>query len=94
MTMLVDLSQLQAAINHMAEFQREVTECLEDIDHSMAALRASWHGSGSDAQAQAQQRWEDGAEQMKAALSQLEKAAEAAHKNYSDAVIKNGQMWG
>ncbi len=91
--LVVDFSQLQAAIDHMAAFEREVTECLEDVDHSMAALRASWHGSGSDAQAQAQQQWEDGAEQMKTALSQLQKIAEAARKNYSDAVSKNGQMW-
>jgi WXG100 family type VII secretion target len=95
MTMLVvDFAQLQGAIDHMADFEREVAECLEDVDHTMAALRATWHGSGSDAQAQAQQQWEDGAEQMKAALSQLQKIAEMARKNYADAVDKNGQMWG
>jgi len=31
---------------------------------------------------------------MKAALSQLQKIAETARKNYADAVDKNGQMWG
>jgi ESAT-6 family protein len=91
--LVVDFPQLQAAIGHMANFGREVTECLEDIDQTMAALRASWHGSGSDAQAQAQQQWEDGAEQMKTALSQLQTIAETARKNYQNAVDKNGQMW-
>ena len=94
MTMLVvDFEQLQAAINHMEAFGREVTECLEDVDQTMATLRATWHGSGSDAQAQAQQQWEDGAEQMKTALLQLQKIADTARKNYADAVDKNGQMW-
>jgi WXG100 family type VII secretion target len=91
--LVVDFSQLQGAIDHMAAFGREVAECLEDVERTMAALRATWHGSGSDAQAQAQQQWEDGAEQMKAALSQLQKIAETARKNYTDAVDKNGQMW-
>lgn len=91
--LVVDFPQLQGAIDHMAEFDREVAECLADVEHTMAALRAVWHGSGSDAQAQAQQQWEDGAEQMKAALSQLQKIAETARKNYADAVDKNGQMW-
>ena len=52
----------------------------------MAALRKSWLGSGSEAQAPSQQHWQDGAEQMKAALSTLQKIAETAHKNYKDAV--------
>ena len=94
MTMLtVDLVALRAAISHMEQFGVEVGECLDEIDHVMAALRASWHGGGSDAQAQAQQQWEDGAEQMREALSALQQVADAAHRNYSDAVRKNGQMW-
>jgi uncharacterized protein YukE len=49
MTMLVvDFAQLQAAIDHMGRFELQVTECLDDIDHTMAALRATWHGDASD----------------------------------------------
>ncbi|MEN4475849.1 WXG100 family type VII secretion target [Mycolicibacterium cosmeticum] len=92
--LVVDFGTLQAAIEHMQAFEREVTESLEDIDHTMAALRASWHGESSDSQAQAQQQWEDGAEQMKSALKQLRSIAQAAHKNYSEAVTRNGAMWG
>ncbi|MCV7288947.1 WXG100 family type VII secretion target [Mycolicibacterium wolinskyi] len=91
--LVFDFPQLQSAITHMVAFQRDVEASLEDIDQAMAALRQHWHGSGSDAQAQAQQQWEDGAEQMRAALSQLQKAAEAAHKNYTEAKKKNGEMW-
>ena len=91
--LVVDFDRLRSAITHMEEFGRHVTECLEDIEQTMAALRESWHGDGSDAQAQAQHRWEDGAEQMKEALSALQKIADAAHANYSDAVRNNGQMW-
>ena len=69
------------------------TEILADVEHTVAALRGSWQGEGSDAQAQAQKQWDDGAEQMQQALSALQKVADAAHKNYTDAVTKNGQMW-
>ena len=92
--LVVDFAQLQAAIDHMAKFGQEVTEVLDDVDAAMAALRSTWHGDASDQQAQAQQQWDEGAEQMKAALEQLKTIAEAARKNYSDAVSKNGQMWG
>ena len=92
--LIVDFSQLQAAIDHMAKFEQEVTEVLDDVDAAMAALRATWHGDASDSQAQAQQQWDTGAEQMRTALEQLKKIGEAAHTNYSEAVSKNGQMWG
>jgi WXG100 family type VII secretion target len=92
--LVVDFAQLQAAIDHMAKFGQEVTEVLDDVDAAMAALRSTWHGEASDQQAQAQQQWDEGAEQMKAALDQLKTIAEAARRNYSDAVSKNGQMWG
>ncbi len=91
--LVVDFSALRAAISHMAEFGQVVTECLGEVDDAMAALRASWHGDASDAQTQAQQQWEDGAEQMKEALAALQQIAATAHQNYSDAVSKNGQMW-
>ena len=91
--LVVDFAQLQAAIDHMASFGQDVTECLADTDRAMAALRATWHGDASDSQAQAQQQWEKGAEQMKDALAQLQKIAQQAHTNYSDAVKKNKEMW-
>ncbi len=91
--LVVDFPELQGAIDHMAEFGRGVTEVLEEIDQAMAALRANWAGEGSEAQAESQRQWNDGAEQMKTSLEQLRKAAENAHKNYTDAVDKNGKMW-
>ncbi|CRZ17161.1 esat-6 like protein EsxE [Mycolicibacterium neworleansense] len=91
--LIVDRAQLQSAANRMMALERVVDECLGDAEQTMAALRSSWHGDGSDAQAQAQQQWQDGAEQMKAALSALRQILQTAHKNYSDAVDKNGLMW-
>lgn len=91
--LVVDFPQLQGAIDHMAEFGREVAEVLEEIDQAVAALRANWGGQASDTQAQTQQQWEDGAEQMKKSLESLRQVADNARKNYADAVDKNGKMW-
>ncbi|MFI2839736.1 WXG100 family type VII secretion target [Mycolicibacterium sp. PDY-3] len=91
--LVVDFPQLQGAIDHMAEFGREVAEVLEEIDQAVAALRANWEGQASDTQAQTQQQWEDGAEQMKKSLESLRHVADNARKNYADAVDKNGKMW-
>lgn len=91
--LVVDFDALRAAITHMEEFGREVTECLDDISNTMTMLRGSWEGAASDAQTQAQKQWETGAEQMKEALTALQKVVDTAHKNYTDAVAKNGQMW-
>lgn len=89
----VDRTQLQSVADHMSAFGRVVDECLEDVEHTMGVLRSSWHGDGSEAQAQAQQQWQDGAEQMRAAVSALQQILDAAHQNYSEAVEKNGRMW-
>jgi WXG100 family type VII secretion target len=92
--LVVDFGQMQAAIDHMAKFGQDVTQILEDVDQAMATLRATWHGEASDAQAQSEQQWAQGAEQMTASLAQLQKIADTARANYADAVSKNGQMWG
>jgi WXG100 family type VII secretion target len=92
--LVVDFAQMLAAIDRMQKFEKDVTEVLSDVDQAMATLRSTWHGEASDQQAQAQQQWDTGAEQMKTSLDQLKKIAQAAEKNYTDAVKKNGEMWG
>ena len=92
--LLVEFAQLQAAIDHMARYQQDVKACLEDIDQTMKRLRATWHGGASESQADAQARWDGGADQMTNALDQLRKIAQQAHENYNDAVTQNKAMWG
>ncbi|MDT5068665.1 MAG: hypothetical protein QOK02_4820 [Mycobacterium sp.] len=91
--LVVDFAQMLAAIDHMQKFETDVKEVLSDVGQAMATLRATWHGEASDQQAQAQQQWDTGAEQMNTSLEQLKKIAQAAEKNYTDAVKKNEQMW-
>lgn len=91
--LVVDFARLQAAVDRMASFGKEVESCLQDVDRTMAILRATWSGDASDAQADAQRRWDEGAEQMQKSLEQLRTIADGARKNYTDAVTGNLKMW-
>ncbi|MCX8562578.1 WXG100 family type VII secretion target [Mycolicibacterium mucogenicum] len=91
---VVDPDQLTHAADDVEAFHNKVKSVLEEVERTMTTLRASWHGEASDAQAQAQQQWKTGAEQMDQSLQALKKVLTAAQKNYSDAVKNNGQMWG
>ncbi|WP_408633141.1 WXG100 family type VII secretion target [Mycobacterium hippophais] len=91
--LVADLGQLRAAAVHIASFGNEVTECLDDIDRAMAALRATWHGEASEAQAESHRLWTEGAKQMQEALTQLQKIVDTARTNYADAVANNSEMW-
>lgn len=91
--LLVEFGQLQAAVDHMARFGQQVEACLHDVDQTMAALRATWHGDASASQADAQARWDEGADQMNEALAQLRAIAQQAHRNYNNAVMQNKAMW-
>ncbi len=90
---VVTPEELTNAADQMEAFHNKVKSVLDDVERTMTTLRASWHGSASDAQAQAQQQWKTGAEQMDESLQALKKVLEGAQKNYSDAVRNNGQMW-
>lgn len=90
---VVTPEELTNAADQMEAFHNKVKSVLDDVERTMTTLRASWHGSASDAQARAQQQWKTGAEQMDESLQALKKVLEGAQKNYSDAVRNNGQMW-
>jgi len=92
--LLVEFAQLQAAIDRMASFHEDVEACLQDVDRTMQRLRATWHGDASESQADAQARWDEGAEQMNTSLNQLRSIVQQAHDNYNDAVKQNKLMWG
>lgn len=91
--LVVDFAAMEGAITHMEQFGKSVKEVLEDVDQAMAVLHATWHGEASDAQAQFQQQWEDGARLMNEQLTKLKAVLDGAKKNYNSAVTQNGEMW-
>jgi WXG100 family type VII secretion target len=89
----VDLTALLAAVDQMSTFNSDLEQQLARVKASVALLGPSWHGEASDRQETAQDQWNSGAEELRAALGQLRDIAEQAHGNYYDAADMNMRMW-
>jgi WXG100 family type VII secretion target len=89
----VDLQALLAAVDQMSNFNERLEQSLARVEAAMATLTPLWRGDAAAAQQSAQQQWESGAEELRAALVQLRDIAERAHGNYSDAAAMNTRMW-
>jgi WXG100 family type VII secretion target len=89
----VDPQALLAAVDQMSNFNERLEQSLARVKASMATLDPLWRGDAAGAQQSAQQQWESGAEELRAALGQLRDIAEKAHGNYSDAAVMNTRMW-
>jgi WXG100 family type VII secretion target len=89
----VDRQALLAAVDQMSDFNERLEQSLARVKSSMATLAPVWRGDAATAQQSAQQQWESGAEQLRAALGQLRDIAEKAHGNYSEAAGMNTRMW-
>lgn len=89
----VDPTALLAMVDRMAEFDQQVEAHLAHAAGSVAQLGSSWYGDGGEAERSAQQRWDEGAREMREALGRLRKIAEGAHENYSGAAQTNARNW-
>ncbi len=90
----VDPAALLAVVDRMSEFDQQLEAHLARTAASVAQLGTSWYGDGGDAEKSAQQRWDEGAREMRDALVRLRQIAEGAHENYSGAAQTNVRNWG
>jgi WXG100 family type VII secretion target len=89
----VDLQALLAAVDQMSQFETALQRQLARVKGSVASLGLTWHGDAANQQQAAQNQWNSGAEELRAALGQLRDIAERAHSNYSGAGANNTRMW-
>src|SRR6185312_9710295 len=89
----VDLESLLAAVDRMSQFDGQLEQSLARAKSSVESLGLSWQGDAANAQQTAQTQWNDGADELRAALGQLRDIAERAHANYSGAADVNNRMW-
>ena len=89
----VDLQALLGAVDQMSRFDTELEQHLAQVRASVDSLGLTWHGDAADQQRVAQDQWNSGADELRAALGQLRDIAERAHSNYSGAVANNTRMW-
>lgn len=85
---------LLAAADRMSAVEQHMEQTLAQLAAVEQQLGATWDGSGGQAQAAAQQRWTDGAAEMRRALADLRAIAEGAHDNYHGAAQVNLRNWG
>jgi WXG100 family type VII secretion target len=90
----VDPAMLSAAADRMSQFEQHMEQVLAQLAAVEHQLGTTWDGTGGQAQAAAQQRWTDGAAEMRQALADLGKVAEGAHENYHGAAQLNLRNWG
>ncbi len=90
----VDPAVLLSVAERMSQFEAHMEQTLAQLEAVEHQLGASWDGSGGAAQADAQQRWTEGAAEMRQALADLRKVAEIAHENYHGAAQTNARNWG
>jgi WXG100 family type VII secretion target len=89
----VDPSALLAVVDRMSEFDGQLEGHLAQAADSVAQLGTAWYGDAGEAERAAQQRWDEGAREMREALAKLRQVAGRAHENYSSAAQTNMRMW-
>jgi WXG100 family type VII secretion target len=90
----VDPAALLAVVDRMSQFDQQLEAQLSHAAGSVASLGTSWYGDGGQAERSAQQRWDEGAREMREALARLRQIAEDAHENYAGAAQTNVRNWG
>lgn len=90
----MDPAALLTVVDRMAEFDQQLEAHLAHAAASVAQLGTSWFGDAGDSERSAQQRWNEGAREMREALARLRQIAEGAHENYSTAAQTNVRNWG
>jgi WXG100 family type VII secretion target len=90
----VDPDALLAAAERMSGFEQRMEDKLAHVMAAERSLGVAWDGSGGQAQGAAQQRWSEGAAEMRRALADLRRIAVGAHENYHGAMQTNIRNWG
>ena len=89
----VDLDLLLDTVAALARCEASCDTGLDQVSARVRALHGTWTGRTAAAQADAQERWEDGFTQMREGLAQMRNAASVARENYQSAVDANLRMW-
>jgi WXG100 family type VII secretion target len=89
----VDLEELEGVIADLEKCEHALEVLTNDIGHHMKALQSTWEGLSAQAQAEAQEEWEQGLADMRAALADMRAAARVASDNYHLMISTNTGMW-
>lgn len=89
----LDADELDDVIGYLERLEGELETTTNDLERQVARLHETWEGESAAAQRLAHREWEQGMNDMRAALAQMRSAARVAHGNYRRAADANEAMW-
>lgn len=88
----VELEELLAFVEKLEAFEQRAEALAAHVDGQVADLHSSWSGEAADTHLSGHDRWMAAAAQMRESLGELRQTAQAAHRNYREAVQLNIAM--
>ncbi|WP_185995573.1 WXG100 family type VII secretion target [Nocardioides campestrisoli] len=89
----VDLAELDHLVADVQATETALEQLATDLEAQIRALHQVWEGLAAEAQRVAHQTWEQGMQEMRAALADLRAAARDAHGHYTASAQANTEMW-
>jgi WXG100 family type VII secretion target len=89
----VELDELSAFVEKLERFEERAETIATRVDKQVADLHATWSGEAASAHHARHVEWSNAASQMREALAKLRKAAQTAHRNYTEVIEVNVAMW-
>jgi WXG100 family type VII secretion target len=89
----VDLDRLDDVTTRVGGLTTFIEESLIELEERITALQTNWSGQAADAHATAHSEWTAAAAKVRAALGEMQAAAEA-HQSYEQTSAANVAMLG
>jgi WXG100 family type VII secretion target len=89
----IELEELEGVISDLERCERALETLTNDVEHQMKILQSTWEGLSARAQAEAQEEWNQGLVEMRAALADMRHAARVASDNYHLMIKTNTGLW-
>ncbi|ORW01390.1 WXG100 family type VII secretion target [Mycobacterium kyorinense] len=89
----VELHELLGFVERLQAFESRAEQICESADNLVNQLDGNWSGTAAGAHQAEHDEWIAAAAEMREAATQLRRAADTAHRNYSELIEINTAMW-
>lgn len=90
----VDFGQLSSAADHLGQTAKQIESHLHELENTLKPLVSSWTGGAQDAYHQAQQQWDQAAQNLQEITAKMGMAVNAAHDSYQQGEQANTARFG
>lgn len=86
--------ELELLAADLERITRQIVDAIGDADNASHRLHGTWDGEAALAHADRHGKWSAHAQQMSAALAEIQQVLRRADANYTGAAAANVLMWG